>query len=480
LYICNKTLQLNVTNKYGNQWFALCTTMKDNTRILIVDDDQHMLDTLKLLLKYEFAYIAGIRNPNLIPDILKKEKFDLILLDMNFSTGRTSGNEGLYWLREIRRMNPMATVLMISAYATINLAIEAMKEGAMDFILKPWDNRKLVATLKSAVNYSRMKADLEKTRAQNRMLSVSPVFDSPFLAWRSLKMQRIAETIEIVAKTDANILILGENGTGKEVIAREIYHRSGRNEEVFMIVDVGSIVESLFESEMFGHTKGAFTGAVADKKGRFELADKGTLFLDEIGNISVPLQAKLLSAIQTKEFFPVGSQQKVRADIRLICATNKHLGNMVVQGSFREDLLYRINTIQIEVPPLRERREDIALLAGHFIANFNRKYDKKCELDLKALTQLEQYSWPGNIRELQNTMEKAIILARSNKLESALFNLGETGFPNTQDKLRSWEDIERYYLELTIQRNRGNLTEVARELKLSRPAVYRKLKKYGL
>ena len=454
--------------------------MKEYTRVLIVDDDQQMLDTLKLLLKYEFSDIHCLRNPNLIPEILKKEKFDLILLDMNFSTGRTSGNEGLYWLREIRKVIPLATVIMISAYGTIDLAIEAMKDGAMDFILKPWDNQKLLATLKSAINFNRMKTDLEKVKAQNRILTDGIDQNSRFIIGKSMKMKRIVETIDIVAQTDANVLILGENGTGKEVIAREIYRKSRRNEEIFLHVDTGSVVESLFESEMFGHSKGAFTGAVSDKKGRFELADRGTLFLDEIGNISVPLQAKLLSAIQSKEFFPVGSQQKVQTDIRLICATNKPLDQMVAQGSFREDLYYRINTIQIEVPPLRERREDIAMLADHFISNFNRKYDKQCKLDDRALDQLEEYSWPGNIRELQNTLEKAVIMARTGKLEPELFNLGDRSYSHTQEKLRSWEDIERYYLDQTIARHRGNLTEVARELKLSRPAVYRKLKKYGL
>jgi two-component system, NtrC family, response regulator HydG len=432
------------------------------------------------LLKYEFGFIQCLRNPNLLPDILKKEKFDLILLDMNFSTGRTSGNEGLFWLREIRKLNPLLTVLMISAYGTINLAIEAMKEGAMDFILKPWDNRKLLSTLKSAIDFNRMKMDLEKSKAQNRLLVNSMDRSVPFIAGKSPRMQRIAETIEIVAQTDANILILGENGTGKEVIAREIFRKSRRNEEVFMHVDVGSIVESLFESEMFGHSRGAFTGAVSEKKGRFELADRGTLFLDEIGNISVPLQAKLLSAIQTREFFPVGSQQKVQTDIRLICATNKQPGKMVNEGLFREDLYYRINTIQIEVPPLRERREDIALLAAFFIDGFNQKYGKQCEMDTKVLMLLEQYAWPGNIRELQNTLEKAIIMAAGKKLDPRLINPVEGGYNPTQDNLRSWEDIERYYLEQALSRHKGNLTEVARELKLSRPAVYRKLKKYGL
>jgi DNA-binding NtrC family response regulator len=454
--------------------------MKDNTRILIVDDDQHMLDTLNLLLKYEFGFIYCLRNPNLIPEIMRKERYDLILLDMNFSMGRTSGNEGLYWLREIKKVNPLATVLMISAYGTIDLAIEAMKEGAMDFMLKPWDNRKLLATLKSAIDFNRVKLNLEKSKAQNRLLADGIDRTTPFIAGRSVKMRRIEDTIEIVAQTDANILILGENGTGKEVIAREIYRKSKRNEEVFMQVDAGSIVESLFESEMFGHSKGAFTGAVSERKGRFELADRGTLFLDEIGNISVSLQAKLLSAIQTKEFFPVGSQQKVQTDIRLISATNKPLGKMVAEGQFREDLYYRINTIQIEVPPLRERQEDIAMLATSFIARFNQKYGKQCEMDEKFQKKLEQYPWPGNIRELQNTLEKAVILAVGKKMDPGIIHAGDGGNLQTQDKLRSWEDIERYYLERTISRHGGNLTEVARELKLSRPAIYRKLKKYGL
>jgi DNA-binding NtrC family response regulator len=454
--------------------------MKENLRILIVDDDQQMLDTLRLLLKYEFSHIQCLRNPNLIPDLLKREKFDLVLLDMNFSTGRTSGNEGLFWLREIKKISPAATVLMISAYATIDLAIEAIKEGAIDFILKPWDNQKLLVTLKSACNFNKLKEELEKSKAHHQLLVTNHDRSSPFIPGKSMKMQRIVETIEIVAQTDANILILGENGTGKEIIAREIFCKSKRSGEAFMHVDVGSIVESLFESEMFGHVKGAFTGAVSDKIGRFELADKGTLFLDEIGNIPVSLQAKLLSAIQSKEFFPVGSQQKVQVDIRLICATNRNLGDMVSQGLFREDLFYRINTIQIDLPPLRERKEDIPMLAECFITNFNRKYGRKCIVDSRVLSRLDHYSWPGNIRELQNTLEKAVILAKSDKLDPALFSLTDSTHSFSQDKLRSWEEIERYYLEQTILRHHGNLTEVSRELKLSRPAVYRKLKKYGL
>jgi transcriptional regulator with PAS, ATPase and Fis domain len=293
-------------------------------------------------------------------------------------------------------------------------------------------------------------------------------------------MQRIVETIDIVAQTDANILILGENGTGKEVIAREIFRKSKRSQEAFMQVDAGAIVESLFESEMFGHVKGAFTGAVSDRKGRFELADKGTLFLDEIGNIPVSLQSKLLSAIQSKEFFPVGSQQKVQVDIRLICATNRNPADMVSKGLFREDLFYRINTIQIDLPPLRERREDIPMLAEFFVANFNRKYGRQCTIDERTLKFLEQYSWPGNIRELQNTLEKAVIMAKTDKLDPAHFNQTDFAGQPAFDKLRSWEEIERYYLEQTISRHRGNLTEVSKELKLSRPAIYRKMKKYGL
>lgn len=452
----------------------------ENMRILIVDDDQQMLDTLRLLLKYEFSHIECLRNPNLIPELLKKEKFDLILLDMNFSTGRTSGNEGLFWLREIKNINPSATVLMISAYATISLAIEAIKEGAVDFILKPWDNQKLLATLKASCHFNKLKVELEKSKAHHRLLVNNLDRNSPFIPGKSMKMQRITETIDIVAQTDANVLILGENGTGKEVIAREIYRKSKRNTEAFMHVDAGSIVESLFESEMFGHSKGAFTGAISDKKGRFELADKGTLFLDEIGNIPVSLQAKLLSAIQSKEFFPVGSQQKVQVDIRLICATNRNPADMVSKGLFREDLFYRINTIQIDLPPLRERKEDIPMLAEFFVAGFNRKYGRQCIIDAKTLSLLEQYQWPGNIRELQNILEKAVIMSKAERIDHALFNQADLSSQPTLDKLRSWEEIERYYLEKTISRHRGNLSEVSKELKLSRPAIYRKMKKYGL
>ncbi|MBU8892301.1 MAG: sigma-54 dependent transcriptional regulator [Bacteroidales bacterium] len=455
--------------------------MVNNCNILIADDDQQILETLKLLLKYEFNKIKCLSNPNLIPEVIRKEKFDVVLLDMNFSTGKTSGNEGLYWLREIKKQDSDLTVVMISAYATINLAVEAMREGAIDFILKPWENQKLLATLKSACKYNYTKEELATSKAINKQITEDADKQFTLVHTESVRMQKIMDIIYTVAPTEANILILGENGTGKEVIAREIHKKSRQKDEAFVHVDLGAIVENLFESELFGHTKGSFTGAIANKKGRIEIANNSTLFLDEIGNISIPLQGKLLTAIQNKEVYPVGSQRKVKVNTRLICATNKNINKLIKENRFREDLLYRINTIEIEIPPLRERKEDIRILTEHFIERFNQKYSKNCKINEKTHKQLENHTWPGNVRELQHSLEKAVILTTKDYLQIESINPGGSyDLINEKDNHKTWEEIELYYLKKAISRYYGNISEIAKELKLSRPAIYRKIKKYGL
>ncbi len=449
-------------------------------KLLIIDDDQQLLDTLSLILKYEFEKISTVKNPNLVPEIIKKERFDVILLDMNFSAGKISGNEGLFWLRKIKEIDQEATVVMISAYATIDLAIEIMKEGAVDFILKPWENQKLIATIKSACKLSKTKEELAKSKALNTSINNNLENELSLMESSSPKMQKVLDTIKIVAPTEANILILGENGTGKEIIAREIHRNSLRKNKYLVQVDLGSISENLFESELFGHIKGAFTGAVANKLGRFEIANKSTLFLDEIGNISVTNQGKLLSVIQNKEFYPVGSERIVESNVRIICATNKNLELLVEENNFREDLLYRINTIQIEIPPLRYRKEDIKKLAVFFLNRFNDKYSKHCQLQKSTIKYIESYDWPGNIRELKHTIERAVILA--NKDNIAIDQVGFVKQHGTKMKAepKTWNEIERFYLRKTFNKYHGNISEIARELNLSRPSIYRKIKKYGL
>lgn len=449
-------------------------------KLLIIDDDQQLLDTLSLILKYEFEKISTVKNPNLVPEIIKKERFDVILLDMNFSAGKTSGNEGLFWLRKIKEIDQEATVVMISAYATIDLAIEIMKEGAVDFILKPWENQKLIATLKSACKLSKTKDELAKSEALNTSINNKLENELSLMESSSPKMQKVLDTIKIVAPTEANVLILGENGTGKEIIAREIHRNSLRKNKYLVQVDLGSISENLFESELFGHIKGAFTGAVANKLGRFEIANKSTLFLDEIGNISVTNQGKLLSVIQNKEFYPVGSERIVESNVRIICATNKNLELLVEENNFREDLLYRINTIQIEIPPLRYRKEDIKKLADFFLNRFNDKYNKHCQLQKSTIKYIESYDWPGNIRELKHTIERAVILA--NKDNIAIDRVGFVKQHGTKMKAepKTWNEIERFYLRKTFNKYHGNISEIARELNLSRPSIYRKIKKHGL
>jgi two-component system response regulator HydG len=400
---------------------------KRKGNLLIVDDNMQILNSLNLLLKTEFFKIELLKNPNQIPSILHSHEIDVVLLDMNFRSGDNSGNEGLFWLSEILKIDPLISVIMITAYGDIALAVRAIKEGAIDFISKPWDAEKLIITLRNAQEIRSSKKEVKSLKNRQQQLNLD--IEKQFKLYRgdSRTMEVIFHTIDKVAQTHANILILGENGTGKEVIAREIHRRSKRSTEVFLSVDMGSISESLFESEMFGHMKGAFTDAKEDRIGRFEAATGGTLFLDEIGNLSMAMQSKLLGVLENKEITPLGSSRPVAVDFRLITATNKNVEEMVQKNLFREDLLFRINTIQLELPPLRERKEDIPGLADFFLAQFINKYEKPfLKMTGNAYEALIRHPWMGNIRELKHTIEKAVIMSDSAQLQPEDFNLRHT------------------------------------------------------
>jgi len=449
-------------------------------RILIVDDDVSILRTLKLLLRDDFDLVHTISNPKFIPSEIKKQAYDVILLDMNFSIGKQSGDEGLFWMKQIIEIDPAQVLIMITAYGEINLAIKAIKQGATDFIIKPWENAKLIATIRTGVKLCQSNRNLSRLEDQRQLMHEDSQRQYQFLPGNSPGMLEVVNIINKVAATDANVLLLGDNGTGKELIARDIHNKSGRRDKIFLSVDLGALSENLFESELFGHVKGAFTGADSNKAGRFEIAEGGTLFLDEIGNLPLSLQGKLLTAIQQRKIRPLGSADERDIDIRLICATNQPLFDMVNENLFREDLLYRINTVQIEIPPLRQRGEDIIQLAEHFLLKYARKYNKpQLKFTSGALHKLSRHTWPGNVRELEHAVERAIILSEGNILTEEDFVFSpKPGFG--EETLTSIEDIEKYYIIKSLEKNRGKLTKVAEEMNLSRQTIYRKMKKYGL
>jgi DNA-binding NtrC family response regulator len=451
-------------------------------RILIVDDNAQILNALQLLLKPEFEETTCIKNPNQLSSLLPSNNYDIILLDMNFRSGDNSGNEGLYWLSEILKSDPLAMVIMITAYGDINLAVSAIKKGAIDFIAKPWDAEKLIVTLKNALEMRNSKMEVKKLQGKQQQLSEYIEKQYPLVRGTSKKMQEIYRTIEKVAQTDANILILGENGTGKEVIAREIHRRSKRASEIFLAVDMGSITETLFESEMFGHVKGSFTDAREDRIGRFETASGGTLFMDEIGNLTIATQSKLLGALQNLQITKLGSSRPIPVDFRLISATNKNPEELVQQKLFREDLLFRINTIQIELPPLRERKEDIPDLADFFLAEYTQKYDKPyLKMNGATYDALMNNHWSGNIRELKHTLEKAVILCDTAVLKPEDLNLkGRTTMKNEEDTFHSLSDIEKAAIIKVLEKFNGNVSKAAKMLDISRTTLYAKMKDYGI
>ncbi|BDD11565.1 sigma-54-dependent Fis family transcriptional regulator (plasmid) [Fulvitalea axinellae] len=453
--------------------------MKDNN-ILIVDDNKGALGALELLLQERFGKVTCLSTPHRIPRALQSLEPDLVLLDMNFSAGQVSGNEGLYWLRQIRQFDPQVPVVMITAYGDVELAVKALKEGAADFVLKPWNNEKLLATVESSLKLGHSRKEIESLRKKEKTLKREISGNGPSLIGRSKAMAKVLELVDKVANTDANVLITGENGTGKEVIAKEIHRKSARSDEAMITVDMGSIPETLFEGELFGHSKGAFTDAKSDRMGKFEAADKGSLFLDEIGNLPERNQAKLLTALQRREVVRVGEVRPRSVDIRLICATNTDLEKAVVDKSFREDLLYRINTIHIHLPTLRDRQEDIPDLTNFFVKQFGEKYGKKnISVSPEGMNALKEYSWPGNVRELQHTIEKALILAESNVLESKDFLLKEISPSILDDFPETIEDMERKMISISLDKHNGNLSAAAKQLGITRQTLYNKLKKFG-
>ena len=445
--------------------------MSKNKTILIVDDNKGVLSALKLLLKNHFEQIVALSSPVTLPSVLREVTPDVVLLDMNFTDALNSGNEGLYWLGEINKMYPKVPVVLFTAYADIDLAVRGIKQGATDFVVKPWDNAKLVETLLNAC------AKASKQREKVRNPHNNPLFWGTGLAMRNLR-----SLVEKVAETDANILITGENGTGKEMLAREIHALSNRNRHDMLTVDMGAVSETLFESELFGHKKGAFTDAHADRAGKFEVASGGTLFLDEIANLPYHLQAKLLTVLQSRSVVRVGSNEPVPVDIRLICATNANLDERVAQGTFREDLLYRINTIHLEIPPLRDRKEDIIPLAERFMHRFANQYDKgQLTLSETACRKLKEHPWYGNIRELEHAMEKAVIICDGSTISDAIFYFPRKSLsPVPESAPETLEDMELVMIRKAIAKHGGNLSAVASQLGITRQTLYNKMKKYGL
>lgn len=448
--------------------------------ILIVDDNKSILSALEIFLTPEFQTVTTLSDPNLIPTELRKKEYNLVILDMNFNAGINTGNEGIYWLGRIKESNPEISVVMITAYGDVELTVKALKMGATDFFLKPWDNNKLLATLKSALQLNWSKKEVSQLKEKEKGLKTEINRDQKYIIGSSPQLMQMLNMVRKVAKTDANVLITGENGTGKELIAHEIHRLSNRSQEVMVSVDMGAITETLFESELFGHVKGAFTDARENRPGKFEIADKGSLFLDEIGNLSFHLQAKLLAAIQNRQISRIGSNQTVPVDIRLICATNKNLESMVHEGLFREDLLYRINTIQIEVPPLRERGNDVLVLTDFFLKKYSSKYNKpNLKINQQAQDKLLKYSWPGNIRELQHTIEKAVILSEGNVLKGEDFFMRPILSGRTGEAELTLEEMEKRMINLAIEKNNGNLSAAAEQLGITRQTLYNKIKKSG-
>jgi DNA-binding NtrC family response regulator len=449
-------------------------------KILIIDDNEDVLLALNLLLKSHVEQIRVSAEPNRIEYFINIFGPDVILLDMNFDGDASSGKEGFYWLERIKKADPDIAVIFITAYADMDKAIQAIKAGATDFIPKPWEKEKLLATIFSALALRNSRIEVKLLKEQISALA-APAGDSQTeIIGESAAMTNIFDTIEKLRNTDANILILGENGTGKDVIAREIHRKSPRNEKIFVSLDLGSISESLFESELFGYKKGAFTDAHHDKPGRLEVAAGGTLFLDEIGNLSLPMQMKLLTAIEKREIFRLGTTAAIPIDVRFVSATNANIREMVADKKFREDLLYRINTIEIHIPPLRERGNDVMLLAEHFLVRFNRKYGKKLKsISKDARTKLQSYSWPGNVRELEHTMERAVILAEKTVLgvENFIFTPAP---PQKTGGEFNLVKIEQETIERAFRQADGNISLAAELLGITRYALYRKMEKLGL
>ena len=454
-----------------------------SARILVVDDEEDILQAARLLLKRHFASVQTLRDPSSLPDWVRRNAFDVLLLDMNFAAGADDGAEGLKWLKEVLAVDPQAVVVLVTAHGGVELAVQAMKQGAADFVIKPWENERLQATLMAAVNLRRSRAEVLELRNRNRGLAAATRTESELIG-TSPPVLRVFGTIRRAAPTDANVLILGENGTGKELVAREIHRRSPRADEVFLRVDMGALAPQLFESELFGHRRGAFTDAKEDRTGLFRAATGGTLFLDEIGNVPLHLQSKLLTALERREVVPVGATKPEPIDVRLICATNLAPEHLADPDRFREDLLYRINTVEIGLPPLRERREDIPLLLEHFIALYAQKYNFPAKrLSAAALEELMAHAWPGNVRALRHAVERAVIFSEGAVLEAADFSLGvaRRDLPARPSPDSSRLDaVERSAIARELEKHQGNVSRAAEALGLTRASLYRRKEKYGL
>ena len=449
-----------------------------NASILVIDDDIDVLTAVRLLLKTEAKEVATEKNPENIRDILSQRRYDLILLDMNYNSTIHSGNEGLYWLRKIKEMMPETLVIMITAYGDIDLAVRSLKEGAADFMIKPWHNQKLISTISEALQGKKSSIGTQQKSAANQSSA-----DSSIIGKSSL-MQDIFLKMEKIAPTDANVLLLGENGTGKDLVAKAIHEQSLRADKAFVKVDAGALTESLFESELFGHKKGAFTDAHDDRMGRFEAANGGTLFLDEIGNISLQQQAKLLTVLQNRQVTRLGTNEAIPINIRLICATNLPLAELANEQRFRRDLIYRINTVELTLPPLRKRKDDIALLARHYIEVYADKYIKPAiTLHPNALEKLEAHHYPGNVRELQYTIERAVIMAEGDTIhaEDLIFSPIEKAMPEAKEPQdNTLSNVEKNTILRVIEKHNGNITKAAKELGLTRTALYRRITKYDI
>ena len=449
-----------------------------NGKLLIIDDDVDVLSAAKLLLKRHFQQVDIEKNPEKLPFLITNGHYDVVLLDMNFTRDVNTGNEGFHWLDKILDIDNQAVVVLFTAYGDVEMAVRAIKLGATDFILKPWENDKLLATLHAAFEIRQQKTGsgdfTRKSQSQSAQKDIIA---------HSAVLKKILETVEKIAPTDANVLITGENGTGKDVLARLIHARSARHDAAFVAADLGALPESLFESELFGHVKGAFTDARADRTGKFEEANGGTIFLDEIGNVSPMMQAKLLSVLQQRTVTKVGSNKPKAVDVRLICATNADVAQMVAQRQFRQDLLYRINTIEIHLPALRERPDDIEPLAEHFLKIYRKKYNRSVNsLSAALVKQLQRHNWPGNVRELQHAVERAVIMTQNTTLQPEDFfltnanNTDNSAFENTFQL----DEIEKQTVLRAMKRHNGNITEAARELGLTRASLYRRLEKHGI
>ncbi len=455
-------------------------------RILIVDDDDDILVAAKLLLKRHFGEVVATNSPEQIPQLLDGGGFDVVVLDMNYSPGERSGREGLKWLERILAIDPEAIVVLITAHSAVDTAVEAMKLGAIDFVSKPWQNEKLIATISAAARLRQSRVEAESLKRRNRELVAQTMGPSDAILGTSPAMRAVFEVIEKAAPTEANVLITGENGTGKELVARAMHRQSDRASYVFMSIDLGAVTESLASSELFGHKKGAFTGATEDRIGRFAAANGGTLFLDEIGNIPRPFQAKLLTALERREIVPVGSNTAVPIDVRIISATNMPRRELEDESFFRQDLLYRLNTVEVELPPLRDRRSDIGILAEHFLGVYARKYARAVGgISEAAKLAIEKYAWPGNVRALQHAIERAVILSEGEVLTTKDFSLVPSSASAVDQEAGSLEattlaELERTAIAESLRRHTGNVSHAAKELGITRTSLYRRMEKHGL